>query len=114
MAALLLLTGALVALSGGIKLRAAHRVGLGAQPLSLLELFVGLALAVLAMAGPAAAGAARLMVPMGLVLVVASSLLFSARHREARRRRALTEGKRLEAYVKYLSRADEIEGDAQG
>jgi hypothetical protein len=114
MAGLLLLTGALVLLSGGIKLRAGRRVDLPVQPLSLLEVFVGLALCLLAMAGPAAAGAARLMVPMGVVLVIVSSLLFSARHREAQRRRALTEAKRLEAFVKYFSRVDDIEGDAHG
>jgi protein-S-isoprenylcysteine O-methyltransferase Ste14 len=108
---LLVITGVLLLISGGVKARAATRAHMGVPLLSLLELFTGVAVSLLAMAGPAAAGAARLLVPLGVLLVVASSLIFSAQHRELRRRRSLTEAKRLESYVKYFSRADEIDPD---
>lgn len=105
----MVMTGVLLLVSGGVKIRAGARARMGVPLLSLLELFTGVAVGLLAMVGPAAVGAARLLVPLGVFLVVASSLVFSAQHREVRQRRARTEAKRLESYVKYFSKVDDID-----
>jgi len=104
---LLVLTGLLLLVSGAVKLRSGHRAGLGLQPLTLLELLSAGVLCLGAAAGLAAAPIAAVLVPMGTVLVVASSVHFWTRLSAHRRQREITEARRLETYVKYLSRADD-------
>lgn len=113
MSALLLVTGLLLAGSVWAKWRAGKRMGTGVHPLTLLELVVGVAALGLSGAGPAAAGAGRLVVPAGVLLLFASSGVFALRLRDERRRRAHSESRRLEAYVRYLHTA-QPEGDGEG
>ena len=104
---LLFVTAALIAVSGGLKLRSTARVGLGYSPLALLEMAVALGLALLVLPGPLTGTALeRWAVPVGIVVLIVSSVEHAFRLRAYRRSRAETEGGRLATYVKYLSEVD--------
>jgi uncharacterized membrane protein YqgA involved in biofilm formation len=103
MTALLFMTGVLLLVSGGVKVRSGLRAGLGVQPLTYLELLASVLWCIAAAAGLGTSGAGIWFVPAGVLLVLASSVLFSLRMTEYRRRRAESEGSRLENYVNYLS-----------
>lgn len=114
MGAMLVATGLLLLGSAWAKWRAGTRMGTGVQPLTLLEILTGILALALSGAGPLGAGAARLLVPTGVLLLFVSSGVFFRRLRDERRRRALSESRRLEAFVKYLHQAqasDEEAGD---
>ena len=106
MTVLLLITSALLLVSGAVKVRAALRAGLGVQILSLLELFVAVVLTALAVAGLGGASGGSRLVPLGVALMLMSSANFAMRVRGVRRGRAELEGARLVTYVKFLSRTD--------
>jgi hypothetical protein len=113
MTALLVMTGVLLLVSGGVKVRSGLRAGLGVQPLTHLELLASVVWCFAAGGGLGASGAGIWFVPAGVLLVLASSVLFSLRMTEYRRRRAESEGSRLENYVNYLSgTADTSESDS--
>lgn len=103
---LLLVTGALLA-SALAKLRVASRAGVGVHRPSVAELVLGLVLAGVAVAGGLTVGGALWALVVGFLVLVASSLhlLGALRRRDERRER--TEGRRLEAYVRYLSTHDD-------
>ncbi|MDH3270194.1 MAG: hypothetical protein OEN56_02605 [Gemmatimonadota bacterium] len=101
---LLFVTAAIVALSGGLKLRSTGRVGLGYAPLALLEMVAAVALALMILPGPfSGTPLERWAVPMAFLLLVTSSIDHALRLRTYRRARADTEGGRLATYVKFLS-----------
>jgi hypothetical protein len=95
-----MLTGVLLLGSGAVKVRAGSRIALPTQLLSIVELLMGVLAWVLAAAGASAAPLARWIVPLGVVLVVVSSLRFLNRHRALSDRRAATEARRLEAFLR--------------
>lgn len=104
---LLFVTAALVAVSGGLKLRSTSRVGLGFSPLALLEMVIALGLALLVVPSPLTGTAVeRWAVPVAILVLVVSSVEHAFRLRDYRRARAETEGGRLATYVKYLSEVD--------
>ncbi len=103
MTALLWMTGLLLAASGLVKLRSGHRAGLGVHPLTVAELIAAFTWCWVAATGLGGTPGLAWLVPLGVVLVLASSALFSMRMREHRKRRAGSEARRLEVYVKYLS-----------
>jgi hypothetical protein len=105
MTLLLFLSGILLVVSGGVKMHSGARARLGPQPLTLLELLAGGLLCVGASMGLATALLWLVFIPLGPVLVVGSSLHFWSRMSEHRRRRDVTEARRLETYVKYLAQA---------
>ncbi|NNF13661.1 MAG: hypothetical protein HKN72_10570 [Gemmatimonadetes bacterium] len=114
---LLFVTAALVAVSGGLKLRSTSRVGLGVRPLAFLELVSALGLAALILPNPLSGTAVvRWAVPAAILLLVVSSVDHALRLRAYRKARADSEGGRLATYVKYLSELPENEGgpEAEG
>lgn len=109
---LLFVTAALVAVSGGLKLRSTSRVGLGVRPLALLELLSALILAGLILPSPLSGSAlVRWSVPVAILLLVVSSVDHALRLRAYHRSRAESEGGRLATYVKYLSELPGEEGN---
>ena len=111
MTGLLVLTGLLLLVSGGVKLRSGERARLGVQPLTLLELLAAGLLCLGAAGGLGAASISLVLVPACTGLVIVSSVHFWSRLRAHRRRRELTEARRLETYVRYLAGAEESERD---
>lgn len=107
MTVLLVLTGAMLLVSGAVKVRSGARGRIGIQPLSLLELLCGFLWCGAAALGLGGTPTALWLVPAGIFLVIASSVLFSTRMNAYLRRRAESEARRLEAYVKYLHAAQE-------
>jgi hypothetical protein len=113
MTALLFMTGVLLLVSGGVKVRSGLRAGMGVQPLTYLELLASVLWCFAAGAGLGTSPAGIWFVPAGVLLVLASSVLSSMRMTEYRRRRVESEGSRLESYVKHLSgTADSSESDS--
>lgn len=107
---LLFVTAALVAVSGGLKLRSTSRVGLGLAPLAILEMVAALCLALLVLPSPLSGTAVeRWSVPAAISILIVSSIDHAVRLRAHRRARSETEGGRLATYVKYLS---ELDGEA--
>lgn len=107
---LLFVTAALVAVSGGLKLRSTNRVGLGFAPLALLEMVVAMGLALMILPSPVTGTAVvRWSVPMAIVIVIVSSIDHFLRLRRYRKARADSEGGRLATYVRYLSEMDDGE-----
>jgi len=104
MTALLLMTSVLLLVSGVSKVRVGARAGLGVPILALLELVSGVAGGGVAAVGLGETGAAPWLVPWGVFLVVASSIIFAVRLSAHRGKRAETEGGRLTMYVKHLSK----------
>lgn len=101
---LLFVSAALVAVSGGLKLRSTSRVGLGMRPLALVELVSALVLAALILPSHFSGTAmVRWAVPAAILLLVVSSVDHALQLREYRHARAESEGGRLATYVKYLS-----------
>ena len=106
MTVLLLITSALLLVSGAVKVRSALRAGLGVPILSMLELFVAVVLTALAVAGLGGASGGSRLVPLGVALMLLSSAHFAMRASGLRRGRAESEGARLVTYVRFLSRTD--------
>jgi hypothetical protein len=105
---LLFVTAALVAVSGGLKLRSTSRVGLGFAPLALFEMVVALALALLILPSPLTGTLVeRWAVSVAILVVIVSSVDHGLRLRQYRMARAESEGGRLATYIKYLSDMDE-------
>jgi len=100
MTALLVLTALLLVVSGVIKLRAGGRAEIGLHPLSLIELVAGVGLMVRVIAGSVTAGQGMGAAVGAVVLIVVSSLHLGRRLAHKRRLRDLTEGRRLESFVK--------------
>lgn len=101
---LLFITAALVAISGGLKLRSTSRVGLGLAPLAVLEMVAALGLAALVLPSRwSGTTVERWSVPVAIVILIASSIDHAIRLRSHRRARAETEAGRLVNYVRYLS-----------
>lgn len=93
--------------SSFMKLRATTKLGQGMAPLTLLEMVAALLLTLLMIPGPFTGTAvARWSVPVGMLLLVVSTLDHSARLGRHRKLRADTEAGRLERYVKYMSGGD--------
>ena len=111
MTGLLVLTGLLLLVSGGVKLRSGRRARLGAQPLTLLELLAAGVLCVGAAGGLGSAPISVVLVPVCTILVLVSSMHFWTRLSAHRTRRELTEARRLETYVKYLAGAEDADRD---
>ena len=107
MSLLLFLTSALLAASGAMKLRSATRAGLGLPLLALVEMGCAVGLAVAALPGAVPPGVSRWGIPLGVTLVLVSSVRYSLRLRAARQSRADGEGGRLARYVKFLSQPDD-------
>jgi hypothetical protein len=101
LAAVILLT------SGAFELRAADRAGLGTPVPSLLVLAAALALGAVAVLGPPGRAAGLLLLAGAFLLVVGSALHLTRRLRRQARFRRLTEGRRLETYLRYLSEPDD-------
>lgn len=110
---LLFVTAALVAVSGGLKLRSTNRVGLGFAPLALLEMAVAMGLALTILPSPLTGTTVeRWSVPVAILIVIVSSIDHFVRLRRYRKARAESEGGRLATYVKYLSEMDDDEDGA--
>jgi drug/metabolite transporter superfamily protein YnfA len=103
MSLLLLLTSAMLAVSGAVKLRSAARRGSGLSLLALGEMLVAVALAWLALPGVSGAPFTRWAVPGAVLLLLGSSAHHGLRLGAYRRRRAESEGGRLVNYVRYIS-----------
>ena len=110
MTPLLILTAILLAVSGAFKLRAAARAELGLHSFSLLELVAAVALMVLTMAASLSAEQGFGAVVAAVVLIVVSSWHLGKSLGRRRRLRGLTEGRRLETYVKYMADIPEDPG----
>ena len=100
MTLLVFLTCALLAVSGAVKLRATSRIGMRASLWSVSEMGVALACAGLAFASGADAPYLVWAVPAGLLLFVVSSWRYALRFRDHGRRRAASEGARLEQHLR--------------
>lgn len=108
---LLFVTAALVAVSGGLKIRSTARVGLGISPLALLEMVLAVGLAVMILPSPLSGSTLeRWAVPLAIGVLVVSSVEHAFRLRAYRKARAESEGGRLATYVKYLSELPTDEG----
>ncbi len=94
---MLLLTSALV------KLRTSSRAGLGLHLPSLLELLAALCVGVLSVSGSLVGGTGLWVVVGSVVLVVGSSVHLGRVLTRRHRLRELTEARRLETYVRYLT-----------
>lgn len=103
----LLVAACSLVFSALLKLRAGDRAGLGLHLPSLAELLLGLAVGGLAVAGGTPTGTAILVLAVAFLVLVASSVHLFVLLRRRDRRRERTEGRRLEAYVRYLSDHDE-------
>jgi hypothetical protein len=96
-----LLLGILAAASGGLKLRGRVRRALGPSPVAGLEIVLGAAMVLGSAVGLARARAlAWALVAATLAVVLASSIRHASRLAELRRRRAASEGVRLEQFLK--------------
>ncbi|MDA0329906.1 MAG: hypothetical protein O2958_12975 [Gemmatimonadetes bacterium] len=98
---LLFLTGAMLAVSGGVKLKAMSKAGLGLAPLALLEMIAAVALAGSSVSDTFAVPGMRWAVPLGVLLLLVSSVSHALRLKQHRQRRAETEGGRLQNFLKY-------------
>jgi hypothetical protein len=97
------LLAAMLAVSGALKARSGARLGIGLVPGALIELMAGVAVAAVPLMGRA--------LPVWLIVAAVSLVIASSAHyglvlRRIRQRREASEGGRLAAYVKYLSRSD--------
>ncbi len=101
-----LVMAALLIASALVKLRAAERAGLGLHAPSLLELLAALGLIGVLVTGSMTPELGLRTAVIAGILVVGSSLHLGRRLRARRRIRDLTEGRRLEAFVRYLSVRD--------
>jgi hypothetical protein len=101
MTVLLILTSAMLAVSGAVKLRTTSRVGLGLAPLALLEIAVAVLLTISAVPGAPGARQVRWLVPTAVALLLTSSVQHGLRLGAYRSRRSETEGGRLASYVRY-------------
>lgn len=111
---LLALTAILLLVSGVVKLRAAARAEMGLHLFSLLELLCGVLLFAI-MATASLTGEQGLAVVIGATaLIVVSSFHLGARLKHQRRIRDLTEGRRLENYLKYFSNVPGEAGEGDG
>lgn len=98
------LTAILLFVSGGLKVRSSRRIGLGIGPLPLAEIVVGLFIGMGGMAA-AASGVAlpRWSLPVAILLVLVSTAHHASRLGAHRKRRAETEGGRLQTHLQYFS-----------
>lgn len=98
------LTAILLFVSGGLKIRSSRRLGLGMGLMPLAEVVLGL---VVGMAGMAATvggvSLPRWSIPIAVLLVLVSTGHHATRLSERRRRRAETEGGRLQTHLEYFS-----------
>jgi hypothetical protein len=100
MIALLVLTAILLVLSGAFKLRAAARGEVGLHLPSVLELLGGVGLLLRMTAPPVPVEQGMAAAVGAVVLIVFSSVHLSRRLADKRRLRGLTEGRRLQNFVK--------------
>lgn len=114
MVPLLALTAVLLLVSGAVKLRAAARAKVGLHLFSLLEILAGALLFLVMMAVPLAGEQGLAVATGATLLIVVSSVHLGSRLRHQRHLRDLTEGRRLESYVKYMSKVPEETGDGDG
>lgn len=107
---LLFVTAAMLALSGGLKLRSTSRIGLGLAPLALLEMLAAILLGAMILPN-ALTGTPieRWSVPGAILVLIGSSVDHWYRLRAYHRRRAESEGGRLASYVRYLADQPEAE-----
>jgi hypothetical protein len=110
MTPLSVLTSLLLVLSGGFKLRAGARAGVGLHLLSLLELLAGAGLMMRVMGGGMTAEQGLGSAVGAVALIVVSSVHLGRRLGHKRRLRELTEGRRLENFVNAPSRFPEDPG----
>lgn len=110
MIALLAITAILLLVSGTMKLRAAGRAKLGLHLFSLLEIMFGGLVLFLMISSPLTASQGFGVTVAGTTLIIISSLHLGSRLRHQRRIRDLSEGRRLENYVKYFSNLPGEEG----
>lgn len=108
---LLILTSVLLLVSGVIKLRAAERAGVGVHVFSLVELLGGAALGVAVVAGSLSPEQGMGAVLGAVAVILVSSIHLGRRLGHKRRLRDLTEGRRLENYVKLQA---SIPGESGG
>lgn len=106
MTPLIVMTGFLLVVSGGLKVRAAGRAGLGLPVLSLVELVAGVGLAFVPFVRPPGAGGGLWLIVGAVGFLLVSSVHQGLRLRDQRREREASEAGRLVTYVKYLSGSD--------
>ena len=115
MIALLVLTAILLVLSGAFKLRSAARGEVGLHLPSVLELLAGVGLMLRMTAPPVPVEQGMGAAVGAVVLIVFSSVHLGRRLAHKRRLRGLTEGRRLENFVKLQTAlADESQPGARG
>lgn len=101
---LIVLTGFLLVVSGGVKLvRAAKARLLGLAIVSLGELVVGTAVAAVAFGSPLTPEAGLRLIGGAVGLMLVSSVWYGFRLSALRKQREASEGSRLVTYVRYLS-----------
>lgn len=96
---LLFSVAVLLVVSGAVKARAASRLGLGPPILALIELFVALMLAAVAVSGVLGGVLGPWLAMAGVALVLGSSVRHALAVRDQRRRREASEARRLESYL---------------
>ena len=111
---LIALTAVLLLVSGVVKLRAAARAEVGLHLFSLLEILFGVLLFPVTAAMPLTGGQGLATVTGATALIVVSSFHLGARLKHQRRIRDLTEGRRLENYLKYFSNLPGEAGEGDG
>lgn len=100
------LLAVLLVASALVKLRAGERAGLGLHLPSLLELLSAVCIGLLVVSGSMTPRIGLWAALVTGTLVVGSSIHLSRRLAHQRRIRELTEGRRLETFVRYLSDGD--------
>ncbi|GMV05496.1 MAG: hypothetical protein AMXMBFR53_17740 [Gemmatimonadota bacterium] len=106
MVVLVAITALLLLVSGGVKMRAAARVGLGLPALAVLEILAGVGVLSQAFVIDLPPGRGLGLVVGSVLLLVVSSVQVGRAVRRRQRLRTASEGARLANYVKYLSRED--------
>lgn len=105
---LLTILGLLLLVSGAAKLRSAGKAGAAAVVLSVLELALGGWLALRSFQVPPEASGVLGVVVGSVGLLAVANVWHALRLAELRRKRELSEGSRLKAYLNYFSRTEDI------
>ena len=110
MAAITFAAALLLLVSGGMKVRSGMRVGVGFSPLALVEVVAGFLFLAGALPGALAAVFPRWALPLGIVLIFASTGEHWLRLKRGREFRERSEAGRLRAFLKVNASPDEPDG----
>lgn len=110
---LVAITALLLFISGGVKLRAVARVGMGVAVLPLVEVVAGFVLLALVVVGPPSASLGLGAIVAAVLLLLGSSFQVGSALGNLRRARERSEGARLRTYVRYLSPSIDPEASAR-